>query len=423
MTIQSLVQVLDARKQELYDLLSGLVRIDSQNFGSTGREAAIAEAIANYLSDLGYAPDVYSPDSVPGIQENPDYWPGHNLADRPNVSCVIPGSGLGKRIMLAAHSDTVPVGDPAYWTQDPFSGIQRDGRIYGRGACDDKYGIAAALFLIRVFKEARVTLPFDLVFTAYCDEENGGGNGTLAACLKYPCDDIINLDCKNFEIWASAAGGGVLRASISSQDTVDSCLCLLPGLNLLAEEFQGFRQRRKSELEAHPLYRGTNIPDTSVRFMDIHAGNHSSDLDRGSCLVTFYTTKMQAEIQSELSSMQRSLQEKLEPLGLQFDGFQMQTRFFHFQLTDLNNPVIESLQSAARTVSGRTVNPCGSCLSDLSLFLKYGSKRAFGFGIGRGFDEEGGSHQPNEYIQTDRFIEFTKIVGAALIQLNPPSAC
>ncbi len=414
---EALLGTLEARKQELFDLLSSLIHFDSQNFGSSGREAAVAGFIADRLRAIGLEPDVYSPDTVPGILENPDYWPGHNLGNRPNVSCVLPGSDSSRRIMIAAHSDTVPVGDPANWTLDPFSGLQKDGRIHGRGACDDKYGIAAALFLIQVFREEGVVLPFDLVFTAYCDEEMGGGNGALAACLKYPCDDILNLDCKNFEIWSSAAGGGELTARIASVEPVDSCLRLLPGLNVLADAFAEFKRRRAEELEAQPLYAGTIIPRTAVRFMDLHAGNNASDLDRGSCFVTFYTTRTHSEIQRELDEMRESLQLQLAPLGLRFDGFEMRTRFFHFQLTDMENPFMDALVSAADAVSGRKLVPRGACLSDLSLFLKYGSRRAFSFGIGRDFDAEGGAHQANEYIETEPFIEFAKILGAALILL------
>ena len=151
--------------------------------------------------------------------------------------------------------------------------------------------------------------------------------------------------------------------------------------------------------------------------MDLHAGDNASDLDRASSFVTFYTTKTQAEIQSELDEMQKSLEAKLDPLGLRFDRFEMRTRFFHFGMTDMDNPAMEALIAAGAEVSGRKLAPCGSCLSDLSLFLKYGSKRAFGFGIGRDFSADGGAHQANEYIEMDPFIEYAKIIGAALIRL------
>lgn len=414
MEYTNLISILDSRKQELFDLLSSLVRINSENYGSYGNEAAVADYIADYLKSLGYTPDVYSPDSIPGIMDCPDYWAGHNLGNRPNVTCIIPGSDHTRRVMLAAHSDTVPIGNPANWEKDPLSGEQSDGKIWGRGACDDKYGVAAALFLIRVLKDENIVLPYDLVFTAYCDEERGGGNGTLAACLKYPCDDIVNLDCKNFEIWAAAVGGGELETRIRSKKPLDSSAAMLPGLNVVAAEMEHFKSRRQAELSAHPAYADTIIPSTSVRFMEMRAGTLAADLDRARTLITFYTLKTKEEIDAELEEMKKRLEIKLAPLGLEFEAFQMYTRFFHFKETASDNPCMDALIAASDKVSGRKIGPCGSCLSDLSLFIKYGSPRAFSFGIGRDFNAYGGAHQANEFIECDPFIEFAKTLGVFL---------
>lgn len=51
----------------------------------------------------------------------------------------------GRRLAFAGHTDTVPVGDPQRWTADPFAGAVAAGRLRGRGACDMKGGIAAAI--------------------------------------------------------------------------------------------------------------------------------------------------------------------------------------------------------------------------------------------------------------------------------------
>ena len=414
----ALLQAVEARKQELFDLLSALVRIDSQNFASSGREKAAAAYIADELRSLGLSPDVYSPMDVPGLPENPDYWDGHHLEDRPNVTACRPGTG-SRRLMLAAHSDTVPVGDPASWSFDPFAGCQRDGKIWGRGACDDKYGIAAALFLLRLLRDLDITLPYDLFFTAYCDEENGGSNGALASCLKYPCEDIANLDCKNFEIWAVAAGGGEIEAFIRSEKPLDSCGKMMDGLMILRDEFERLKERRVAELSEVPLYKGTVIPDTSVRFLKFQTGNGSSDLDRGQVKLVFYTTLDKAAFDLELDELAVRADARLRPLGLRFDRFERPTRHFIFNQTELeNNPAMDALIRAGAEVSGRELAPRGSCLSDLSVFLKYGSPRAFSFGIGRDFDEYGGAHQFDEFIECGKLVEFTKILAAFLLDYS-----
>ena len=73
------------------------------------------------------------------------------------------------------------------------------------------------------------------------------------------------------------------------------------------------------------------------------------------------------------------------------------------------------MQEAALQVSGRELGPCGSCLSDRSVILKYGSKEAYGFGIGRDFSEYGGAHQPDEFIECDNLLEYAKIMMAYVV--------
>ncbi len=410
------IEAINERKDELFALLGDLIRIDSQNFRTYGHEQACAEYIAGLLKEMGLAADVYSPDDVAGLTVHPDYLGGRALQNRPNVTACLPGGKSGRRLMLAAHSDTTPVGSIDKWSFPPLSGEQRDGCIWGRGACDDKYGIATILFLWRILRDLDIRLDYDLYFTAYSDEEYGGGNGTLASCLKYPCDDVLNLDCKDFEIWNCAIGGGEIKATVRSKTPADSCAAAVDGLMLVKEAFLRFKENRRQEIAADPHYRGTKIPDTSLRFMHFTAGNFGSDLGTASLIATYYTTKTAAEINEELASMAARLKPELDRLGLELAGFEPVTRFFHFAPTENDNPVIAMLGRAAARTSGRSLVPCGACLSDLSLFIKYGSPRAVSFGIGRDFNVYGGAHQADEFIECDRLVEFAGIVAAFLLE-------
>lgn len=407
--------LIEKRQDELYEILSELIKIDSQNFGYIGNEKKIAEFICDELKKLGYNPDMYSPKDVEGAHSHPDYWHEHDMEDRYNVSVIIPGVDHSKRVMIAAHSDTVPIGDEKNWTVPPFGGIIKDGKIWGRGACDDKYGIAVMLYILKVFKDEKITPAFDLVFTAYCDEELGGGNGALTACLKYPCDDIINLDCKNFEIWNCAVGGGEMKVHIRSKSPVDDCGVMLEGLNILKEEFAKFRERRIAELNSHPEYVNTIIPDTSVRYLELKAGNAGADLNRAFAEICYYAAATVDEINKEFEEIGNELNKRLAPLNLEFDRIENTTRYFHFAKTDMENPVMEKLITKAKEATGRVLTPCGSCQSDLSLFIKNGNKRAFSFGIGRGFDLYGGAHQADEYIECEKLLELTKIIAAVIV--------
>lgn len=89
---------------------------------------------------------------------------------RANLMAVLPGSGARRPLILMNHMDVVPA-DPRRWTVPPFSGLLKDGMIYGRGAEDMKAeGILQLLAMIRLRRE-NVPLDRDLIFLATADEE------------------------------------------------------------------------------------------------------------------------------------------------------------------------------------------------------------------------------------------------------------
>ena len=174
------------------------------------------------------------------------------------------------------------------------------------------------------------------------------------------------------------------------------------------------KEKRFAELKAHPEYADTIIPDTSVRFLEMKAGNAGADLGKASVEVCYYAAASREEIEEEFSDMAKRIDSRLQPMGLKFDRFEKETRFFHFGKSEKENPVVDRLIASAKEASGRILTPCGSCQSDLSIFLKYGSPRAISFGIGRDFGAYGGAHQADEYIECDKLLEFAKIIGKFL---------
>ena len=129
MDIQQIFAMIDDRKEELFRLLSDLVKIDSQNFSSYGREKEICRYIHKLCLDMGLESAMYSPMELEGFAQHPDYMPGHGLEDRYNVTAVWRGESDENELMLMAHSDTVQFGDPANWTFSPTSGEIADGLL------------------------------------------------------------------------------------------------------------------------------------------------------------------------------------------------------------------------------------------------------------------------------------------------------
>ncbi len=88
---------------------------------------------------------------------------------RPNVHGVMKGSKPGKRLDYNAHTDTVPAGED--WETDPFKAVIKDGKLYGRGACDMKTGIACSLNMLKAFADSGVEFKGELSFSGVVDQE------------------------------------------------------------------------------------------------------------------------------------------------------------------------------------------------------------------------------------------------------------
>lgn len=152
--LETVCRLIDA--EELVSFLQELIRIPSVG----GNEGPVAELVAARLRYAGLVPEVQ--DVLPG---------------RPNVMVRLPGSGGGPTLLLDSHMDTVSPGSDDTWTDPPFSGVVREGRVYGRGASDDKGGVAAMTIATAALATASVRLRGDLVFAAVMGEV-GGNLGT-----------------------------------------------------------------------------------------------------------------------------------------------------------------------------------------------------------------------------------------------------
>ncbi|HWI19102.1 MAG TPA: M20/M25/M40 family metallo-hydrolase [Vicinamibacterales bacterium] len=171
-------------------LLQELVRIPSQ----TGQEAAAQAVVARQMREIGLAVETFDVDLAalavhPAFNRTPRSYDG-----RPNVAGRLHGTGAGKSLLLNAHIDTVPVERADTWTREPFGAEIVDGRLYGRGACDDKAGIVESLLVAHALRDAGVNLVGDLSIVSVIEDETSG-NGTLASVERgYTADGVVIVD-------------------------------------------------------------------------------------------------------------------------------------------------------------------------------------------------------------------------------------
>lgn len=122
----------------------------------------------------------------------------------PAVIAHIDGPEGAPTVMLYAHHDVQPPGDEADWESAPFEPTERDGRLYGRGAADDKAGIMAHIAALRAH---RGNLPVGV--TVFVEGEEEVGSDSLMTILerhgdKLAADAIVLADSTNWEIGTPA---------------------------------------------------------------------------------------------------------------------------------------------------------------------------------------------------------------------------
>ncbi|HJL20539.1 MAG TPA: ArgE/DapE family deacylase [Sandaracinaceae bacterium LLY-WYZ-13_1] len=163
-------------RERLLSRLVELVRIPSVG----GEEEWAVQRVADWLHAIpGVEVDLWHDDQA-SLQLLPDY-PGHEVARAtvPVVAARLRGSRPGPAVLLTGHIDVVPPGDPTAWTREPYSGVLEGDRLFGRGACDMKSGVVAAMEVMEAFA-ADYDFPGQLIFIAVPGEEDGG-IGTFSA--------------------------------------------------------------------------------------------------------------------------------------------------------------------------------------------------------------------------------------------------
>lgn len=163
-------------EEEVTTLLSDLIRINTTN--PPGNETEAAKYLAGTLEKEGFNCEVL--ESAPR---------------RGNIITRIKGTGEKPSLLLLSHLDVVAA-NPKEWSVDPFSGLIKEGFVWGRGAMDMKSMTAMEVMVMKLIKRNNAKLKGDLTLAATADEEKGGEAGAGWLVHKYPkkvkADYVIN---------------------------------------------------------------------------------------------------------------------------------------------------------------------------------------------------------------------------------------
>lgn len=177
---QQVLEFIDGSAAQIVSALSDLVALPSVS--GSAQENEIQQQLAAELAGLGLDVDYWqiplpatlAADGFPGVEvDRQEAW---GLVGR------LAGTGGGQSLMLNAHVDVVPPGDLRAWPGggSPFSGAVDGDVVRGRGSCDMKGGLIAAIWAVRALAAAGTPLAGDVLLACVQGEEDGG-LGTFAA--------------------------------------------------------------------------------------------------------------------------------------------------------------------------------------------------------------------------------------------------
>ena len=255
---------------EVLAVARSLLAARSENPGGTEDEAA--EVAAGVLEGLGAVPEIV-----------------RGEAGRPSVVATI-GDGDGPALAWNGHLDTVPAGSLDTWTADPFAGEVIDGRLIGRGACDMKGPIAAALAAAAAVRRAGIDGPGRVTFHLAADEELAGVHGTQvlwerglltqeAAIVGEPSDLAVGL-AERGGAWITATAHGTAAHGSQPDRGVNAITSMARYLLRLPEVLPDVehplcgrpdrqrgvdRRRQRSQRRARSLRRRHRSPPASRR--------------------------------------------------------------------------------------------------------------------------------------------------------------
>lgn len=190
-------------------LAQDLVRVPS----ITGNERAVQDLVALMLEEAGLSVDRFEAD-IDRLKAHPRF-PGMEVE---RTEAVLVAGILGEKgersLILNGHVDVVPPGDRQAWQTSPWSAHIQAGRLYGRGACDMKAGLAVGIAAAAALKKSGLPLRGHLIVQSAVGEEDGG-IGTFAMAQRgYRADAAYVLEPTRLRIIPAQAGALSFRLRI-----------------------------------------------------------------------------------------------------------------------------------------------------------------------------------------------------------------
>ncbi len=417
--VERLFARIEARRDELVELARDLIRVPTVNPPGDAYTPC-AELIGTRLARRGFAVEYPRGLGAPG--DSPDH-------PRTNVVARRESGRPGPCVHFNGHIDVVTPGEG--WTVDPFAGEVREGRLYGRGACDMKGGLAAAIIAAEAIFDEGIPFAGALEISGTVDEESGGYAGVAwlaeRGYFSSPrVDHVIIPEPLNVDR-VCLGHRGVWWAEIELKGRIAHGSMPFLGVNAIRGMGE-FMARLESRLYPSLDQRVTQMPvvpdgarHSTLNFNSIHGGlgenftGLPAPLVADSCRLVidrrFLIEESLSEVKDEIIAL---LEETVRTRpGLAYRIRDVMT--FEPTMTSPEAPVVRALDQAIRRVLGREAQHIASPGTyDQKHITRIGKLHdcvAYGPGI---LDL---AHQPDEFVVIDDMVASAKVMAMAALSL------
>jgi succinyl-diaminopimelate desuccinylase len=382
------------RDGDAVHLLRRLVQIPSRN--PPGEERELAAYVAGWLKEQGVdatlVPEPYT--------------------HRPQVVATMRGDAGSPTLVLNGHLDTVPLGEVERWSVDPFGGEVKAGRLYGRGACDMKGGLAAMMLAAKAMAERGGRLQGNLLLHfAVGEETSDPGTKTLLLDKGYTGDWGIVLEPTNLAVVTAEKGLLWIDVEIRGKPAHASTPEL--GINPIEQAADFITRlrayRKKIGEKRHPLL------GSAVCSVTMIAGGIKENVVPGSCRVTLDRRLLPGE---ELDAVEAEIQAILAQMKEQDAAFECTIRRrgdgFAAAEIPVDSPIAQVVTAAVQQVTGTTLSPRGAAYgTDARNFINDARIPAIIFGPG----DPAAAHTYDESIVVSQVVACAKILALTSLTL------
>jgi succinyl-diaminopimelate desuccinylase len=417
--LDRLFRRIDAQRDELVALTQALVRVPTVNPpGDAYTECA--ELIGRRVAAWGFAVEYLRAEGAPADSAR---YP------RTNVVARIEGRGSGPCVHFNGHIDVVEPGQG--WTVDPFAAEVRDGKVYGRGTCDMKGGIAAAIIAAEAILAEGIRFPGAIEISGTVDEETGGYGGVawLAERGRFSAPRVdhviipeplqVDRVCLGHRgvWWAEIEMRGRIAHGSMPFLGVSAIRGMANFLGLVERELYPSLDRRRTRMPVVP----DGARASTLNFNSIHGGlaegfdGLPAPLVADSCRLVLDRRYL---IEETLDDVRREVVDLLDRTVRERPGLSYAMRdvmTFAPTLTEPDAPVVRALDAAIERVLGtRAAHIASPGTYDQKHIARIGHLHDC-VAYGPGLLEL--AHQPDEFIVIDDMVASAKVMAAATLRL------